>query len=79
MVTPSKHLTCAQNEALHKAWELLCEHFDIAVVIYATEVDASISTTKRELARDVLWHGGAVQALGATTFASASLERVLTT
>ena len=55
------NLTAAQKDALTKAWQLLCEHFDYAIVAYETSIekaDQCVSTF------DCNYHGGISPALG---------------
>lgn len=54
-----KSLSQSQNEALNKAWELLCEHFDSCIIAYETE---SSESTTRVLSWN--YHGGIVRAIG---------------
>lgn len=56
---PNPHLTEAQVEALNKAWDLLREHFDHAILAYETEARVG---TRRTF--DCNYHGGVSAAIG---------------
>lgn len=53
-------LTEAQREALRKAWDLLCEHFEGVVVAYST----TCQDDGNESVFDCNYHGGFTTAIG---------------
>lgn len=55
-------MTDAQHEALSKAWEILCEHFDSCIVAYETEDTEDGEPLSNVF--DCNYHGGVCDAIG---------------
>lgn len=64
-------MSAPQREAICKAWDLLCEHFDrvLLVVDFETEGEGG----KREDAHEGFWHGGSLSAIGMAAYAQQKL------
>ena len=60
MSTPQDHYTPAQREALCKAWDMLCEHFEHVIVVLATTPPDDPCAT----VFDCNYHGGFANAIG---------------
>ena len=56
----------SQDAALKKAWDLLSEHFDHALLVIEWETNRDEELTDAHIA---YWHGGALPALGMAEYA----------
>lgn len=75
LTKPNRNLTPAQNEALDRAWGLLCEHFDVCVLGINTEIDRSINAGELATYKNFMWHGGDMPALGLAHWVTSALAR----
>lgn len=64
----------AQEDALKKAYTLLGEHFDYALISISTDYEADM--TGRTCAQEVVWKGGYISAIGLAEYAK---HKILTT
>lgn len=61
-------MTKSQREAVCKAWDILCEHFDHVMLVVDFETEGKDG--EREDAHEGFWHGGSLAAIGAAEYAS---------
>lgn len=63
--------TPAQQQALEKAWDLLCEHFERVLLVVDFEIEHNGKLADQHSG---FWHGGALAAIGAAEYAK---QRIL--
>jgi hypothetical protein len=71
-LTPKDPLSDAQRAALQKAYDLLTEHFEAAIIVCDWECDDP--DEKRTSAHECWWHGGSIAAIGLAAYAK---DRIL--
>lgn len=67
MSEETEPFTKPQREAIEKAWDILCEHFERVLVVVDTDVEERDG--KPEDAHEGYWHGGSMAAIGMADFA----------
>lgn len=60
-------LTKSQEEALERAWSILTEHFDRALLVVDSDVDNRDGRNTDD--SSCLWHGGYMSAIGMAHYA----------
>ena len=70
---PTSGYTAAQDEALSKAYQLLTEHFDCALIIVSSDMEDNETHDEVEGSR-IFWSGGYLNALGMAVQAQSRLN-----